>query len=76
MCTILLHGIQYGTGAGVNRRIAKQLAARSTLDILVPFAEERIQMDPAHRLPERQGGKIQEDTVSVCCLLNTSMARW
>lgn len=77
--TVILHGIQYGVGTGIHLKVAKQSAARSTLDILIPCARDRIKVDDKYELPERQGGRIQENTVSVCYFLNTSMAmqpRW
>lgn len=68
MATVLLHGIQYGTGAGSSHKIAKQYAAKSTFDILIPSAENRIKVDRQFELPERQDRKIEGNTVSNCCL--------
>jgi len=54
--TVLINGMQYGTGVGSSKKAAKAEAAKATLEVLIPQMKEKIinETDPCHKGPTHQ----------------------
>lgn len=54
--TVLINGMQYGTGVGSSKKAAKAEAAKATLEVLIPQMKEKIinETDPYHKGPTHQ----------------------
>nr|SVE84210.1 EOG090X04U5 [Daphnia pulex] len=54
--TVLINGMQYGTGVGSSKKAAKAEAAKATLEVLIPQMKEKIldEAEPGHKGPNHQ----------------------
>nr|CAG4636952.1 EOG090X04U5 [Ceriodaphnia reticulata]SVE72889.1 EOG090X04U5 [Ceriodaphnia reticulata] len=54
--TVLINGMQYGTGVGSSKKAAKAEAAKATLEVLIPQMKEKIldETEPGHKGPTHQ----------------------
>jgi len=54
--TVLINGMQYGTGVGSSKKAAKAEAAKATLQVLIPQMKEKIinDSDPCQKGPTHQ----------------------
>nr|CAG4641636.1 EOG090X04U5 [Eurycercus lamellatus] len=54
--TVLINGMQYGTGVGSSKKAAKAEAAKATLEVLIPQMKEKIldETEPGHKGPNHQ----------------------
>nr|CAG4643157.1 EOG090X04U5 [Ilyocryptus agilis] len=54
--TVLINGMQYGTGVGSSKKSAKAEAAKATLEVLIPQMKEKIldETEPGNKGPTHQ----------------------
>lgn len=54
--TVLINGMQYGTGVGSSKKAAKAEAAKATLEVLIPEMKEKIldETEPGNKGPTHQ----------------------
>nr|CAG4634740.1 EOG090X04U5 [Alona affinis] len=54
--TVLINGMQYGSGVGSSKKAAKAEAAKATLEVLIPQMKEKILdgTEPGHKGPNHQ----------------------
>nr|CAG4641387.1 EOG090X0LFN [Eulimnadia texana] len=72
--TVLINGMQYGTGVGSSKKAAKAEAAKATLDVLIPQMREKILSDtqpgtrgPSHSADFFDDIRIEDPRVAELC---------
>ena len=55
-CTVILKGVEYGSGTGSSKKTAKLQAAKATMKVLIPHLYEKV----------REDGEEEEEVVRAC----------